>query len=306
MAAASNDIVLYDRRHGCLETEQVCGRSWMDLFYGTAWGRTITAALLCRPYVSRLYGCLQRHPASRRKIAPFVARYGVDLTEAIVPPGGFASFNDFFIRRLTPGARPVDPDPATLIAPADSRLQAFPIANETRLSIKGTAVTVPQLLGLSRLAYPFAGGLCLVFRLAPCDYHRFGYVDTGVQGRVHTVAGALHSVNPLALRHKPDVHCTNYRQWCFVEGELVGTMIQVEVGAMMVGSIVQHRPHGGYCRRGGEKGYFQFGGSTVILVFGPDRVTMDPDILEHSARGRETLVRYGEPVGRTITSPQRS
>ena len=74
-------------------------------------------------------------------------------------------------------------------------------------------------------------------------------------------------------------------------------MIMVEVGAMMVGSVVQHQPHGGRCRRGQEKGYFQFGGSTVIILLEPNRVRMDEDILEKSGQGVETLVRYGERVG---------
>lgn len=306
MAGTSADIQLYNRLSGRIETEQVCGKGWMDIFYGRPWGRKITAGLLCRPFVSRLYGRIQQHPASRRNIPRFVEQYGIDLAEAQVPPAGFASFNDFFIRRLEPGARPVDPDVSALISPADSRLQVFSIEKGTRLTIKGAAMTLARLLGLSRLDHPFMGGLCLVFRLAPCDYHRFGYVDAGVQGRVRTIGGPLHSVSPLALKHKPDVHCTNYRHWCFIQSARLGTMIQVEVGAMMVGSIVQHQPLGGPCRRGGEKGYFQFGGSTVILVLEPNRVVVDPDILEHSAMGVETRVYFGERVGRTITFPQRS
>jgi phosphatidylserine decarboxylase len=139
--------------------------------------------------------------------------------------------------------------------------------------------------------------MVLVFRLAPCDYHRFGHVADGVQGAVHSVNGRFHSVNPLATRHKPDVLMTNYRQWCLVQSPLWGTILYLEVGAMMVGSIVQHRPNGGPCFRGQEKGYFQFGGSTVVVVVEPDRITMDADILDHSRRGIETLVRYGEGVG---------
>ena len=77
-------------------------------------------------------------------------------------------------------------------------------------------------------------------------------------------------------------------------------MIQVEVGAMMVGSIVQHQPHGGVCERGQEKGYFQFGGSTVLVIIQPGRTAMDDDILHWSQQGVETMVRYGEAVGRVL------
>ncbi|MBI5550426.1 MAG: phosphatidylserine decarboxylase [Desulfobacterales bacterium] len=298
----ADDILIYNRITRRIDVERVYGSQWMTLFYGRPWGRAITNRLLCRHPLSRLYGAIQRSGLSRGNIAAFIAQYGIDLGEAIVPPGGFASFNDFFIRRLTPAARPVDPDPTALIAPADSRLQLFAIENHTRLTIKGASMTLPQLLGCPALDQGFEGGQCLVFRLAPCDYHRFGYVDDGRQGPVHAIDGPLHSVSPLSLRHKPDVHATNYRHWCLVQSPRLGTLIQIEVGAMMVGSIVQNLPQGGPCRRGQEKGYFQFGGSTVIVILPPGRAVIDADIAEYSSQGIETLVRYGERVGSILTA----
>ena len=293
-------IRLYNRRTGRVETEEVYGRRFVDLCYGTSWGRRITAHLLVHVAVSRLYGRLQMDPRSRRQIGPFIAKYRIDLSEVLVPRGGFHCFNDFFIRRLRPGARPVSTDPHALVSPADSRLQVFQIQPDTRLNIKGTPMTLPALLGLSGLDPGFEGGLCLCYRLAPCDYHRFGYVDDGLQGTVHTIRGPLHSVNPLATMHKPDILSTNYRQWCWVQSLHFGTLIQVEVGALLVGSIVQQQPKGGPCLRGQEKGYFQFGGSTVVLIVEPERVAMDADIMAQSAQGIETLVRYGETVGRAM------
>ncbi len=293
----SDPITLYNRRTGLTETEQVCGKKWMDLFYGTAWGRVLTHRLLSGHMVSRLYGLIQSSSFTRSQIKPFVEQYGLDLNEAIVPPAGFASFNDFFIRALKPSARPLATNSMALISPADSRLQAFRIEGNPRLMIKGTPATLPQLLGLPALDPGYEGGLALIFRLAPSDYHRFGYVDNGVQGPVQIVKGPLHSVSPLALRHKPDIHCTNYRHWCYIRTQQMGTIIQVEVGAMMVGSIVQNQPNGGYCRRGMEKGLFQFGGSTVIIIIEPNRIDMDADVVEYSARGIETIVRFGEQVG---------
>jgi phosphatidylserine decarboxylase len=298
------EILIYNRHSGQSEVEQVYGRKWMDLFYGTPWGRALTALLLCRHPLSKLYGAMQQSRWSLRTIQPFIHTYGIDMREVEVPEGGFGSFNDFFIRRLKSEARPVAFEPAALISPADSRLQVFTIEKETRLTIKGAAMTLPQLLGRPSLDTIYEGGLCLIFRLAPCDYHRFHYVDGGVQGPVQTLKGPLHSVSPLALRHRPQVHRTNFRQWCAIRSPHLGALIQVEVGAMMVGSIVQHQPNGGYCRRGLEKGYFQFGGSTVILIIEPGRVQIDQDILQRSAQGTETLVHYGERVG-TIANPEK-
>lgn len=293
-------IKVYNRRTQAIEIEQVYGRRFMDLCYGTALGRRIEATLLCRPLVSRLYGALQNLPLSRILISRFITQYGIDLREVLVPPGGFRSFNSFFRRRLKPAARTIDSAPYRLIAPADSRLQAFAISEDLSLSIKGLSMTLPQLLGidrLDRLRAALQGGLCLCYRLAPCDYHRFAYIEQGVQTAIKTVQGPLHSVSPLSMRHKPDVLTTNYRQWCLIESPVLGAFIQAEVGAMMVGSIVQHRPHGGPCRRGEEKGYFQFGGSTVLVLLERNRVVMDTDIAHYSTQGIETLVRYGESVG---------
>lgn len=299
MAHRKNDqIKLYNRRSGGVEIEHVYARRWMDLFYGTPLGRRITAQVLCWPPLSVLYGLWQKHPRSRRQIPDFVSQYRVDVSQAVIPDGGFASFNDFFIRRLKPGMRPIDSDPTHLIAPADSRLQVNTLSPDSRLAVKGMRWRLSQLLGTDAFDDEFNGGLCLCFRLAPCDYHRFGYPDDGIQGPVHTLSGRLHSVNPLAMRHKEDILATNYRQWCLVKSERFGTMIQVEVGAMIVGSIVQRRLQGGHCRRGEEKGYFQFGGSTLLLFLKPDRVVMDTDIRDYSSKGIETLVQYGEAVGR--------
>ena len=293
----SMDIRLYNRTTNRIEVERVYGRTVMDLFYGTRPGRWITSTLLCRRWISRLYGRFQDHPLSKRQIAPFIRQYHVDLDQVEIPPKGFTSFNSFFIRRLKADARPIDARPDRLIAPADSRLQIFPIEPDLTLNIKGLWTTLPQLLGTAHVSDRFQGGLCLCFRLAPCDYHRFGYAAEGNQGPVHTIDGPLHSVSPLALRHYKNVLSTNVRQWCFIQSLDLGTLVQIEVGAMMVGSIVQQQPRGGPCRRGQEKGYFQFGGSTVLLIIEPGRVHIDDNIMEWSVKGIETLVSYGESIG---------
>jgi phosphatidylserine decarboxylase len=295
MDARQKAIPLYNRWDNTYETETVYGRRWMDLCYQSPMGRCFTSLLLARRPVSALYGYLQKHPRSRKNIRGFTDQYNVDLTRVITPPGGFESFNDFFIRRLKPGQRPIDPDPRRFISPADSRLQVYNLGTADTIRIKGMNIRLAELLG--RRKPPWHGGTVLVFRLAPCDYHRFGHVADGVQGTVHTVQGNFHSVNPLAVQHKPDILMTNFRQWCFVQSPQWGTLIQVEVGAMMVGSIVQHFPGGGPCRRGKEKGYFQFGGSTVVVAVQSGCLEVDEDIRRHSALGIETRVRFGEAVG---------
>jgi phosphatidylserine decarboxylase len=219
------------------------------------------------------------------------------MDEAAAPTGGFTSFNDFFIRRLKPGSRPLPTDPRALIAPADSRLKAFPLNAQTVINVKADRLTVADLTADAHVARQFSNGICLQFRLAPCDYHRFGYLCDGVQGAVHDVPGRLYSVSPLAMAFRPAIWGKNFRQWCLIESSTLGPVLQIDVGATNVGSIVQHQPAGGPCERGAEKGYFQLGGSTVLIILPPGRVELDPDIVKYSGRGIETLVRYGEKVG---------
>ncbi|MCP4748444.1 MAG: phosphatidylserine decarboxylase [Desulfobacteraceae bacterium] len=291
-------ILVYNRKLKLFESEKVPGRKWMELLYANSIGRRVTCLLLSRRSVSRFYGWLQVRAFSHRQIIPFVESYDIDLKEAVMPAGGFRSFNDFFIRHLKPGARPVNRSPDRFVSPADSRLLVLEITRNFSHQVKGFQMTLPELLGGADIGNNYQGGLCLCFRLAPSDYHRFGYVEDGEQGPVHSQPGMYHSVNPLALRHKPDVLALNFRQWCHIKTKNWGTLIQIEIGAMMVGSIIQHNCSGGPVRRGEEKGYFQFGGSTVLVIVKPDRVIIDEDIMRHSAKGIETRVRYGEAIGK--------
>lgn len=297
-APKTDEIRLYNRQTQTLETEQVPGGSLLAFFYGRPWARVVARCVWSRVLFSRLYGWIFHQRFSRRQIDRFVVQNRIDMSEVQVPDQGFQTFNDFFIRRLKPGARPIANDPRALVSPADSRLKVFQLQNNTILHIKGVSLTMAQLLGTATLADQFADGLCLQYRLAPRDYHRFGYIEDGVQSPVRTVGGRLYSVSPLALRHMPAIWGENHRHWCIIKTRSLGAILQIEVGATVVGSIVQHRFDGGYCARGEEKGYFQMGGSTVLIILQPDRVKIDDDIRTNSSKDIETLVRYGETVGR--------
>ncbi len=299
-ASPADEVRLYNRQTQKIETEQVPGGSFLTFFYGRTWGRWVARRVWSRILFSRLYGWIFHQRVSRRQIDRFVLQHRIDMSEVQVPEEGFHTFNDFFIRRLKPGSRPIANDPSALICPADSRLKVFQLQNDTILHIKEVSLTVTQLLDGETLPDQFADGLCLQYRLAPRDYHRFGYVEDGIQSPVRVVGGRLYSVSPLALRHMPGIWAENHRHWCIIETRTMGPILQIEVGATVVGSIIQHRLQGGYCARGKEKGYFQMGGSTVLIIIPSNRVEIDKDILTHSNKNIETLVRYGETVGRIL------
>ena len=285
-----------DRRSGEVREEVVLGEAFVRYVYERALGRALRRTILTRPLFSKAYGRWQSSRFSRRSIAPVVRDLAIDMEDYETPPGGFVHFNDFFTRKLRPGARPIDPDPRRLVSPADGRTFAYvDVRGDTLLPAKGRHVSLRDLLRDETEARRFAHGTVLIVRLCPSDYHRFHFPCAGVSGRSRTLAGPLESVNPRALERGRAILDTNQRDVTYVDSPTFGRVAYLEIGAMCVGSIVQS-----YCPgpidAGAEKGYFQFGGSTVILVLEPGRVAIDADLVESTRRGLETLVHMGEGI----------
>lgn len=287
-------LLVRDRASGRLVPERVFGQGGLRFLYGTRRGGLLTWLLAARRPMSALYGRLQRAGRSRGQIERFAARLGIDPAEAEKTLGEYACLDEFFARRLRPGARPVDPDPAHVVSPADGRAlawEAFPPA----LTVKRSRVSLAALVDEPALAAEFAGGPTLLVRLAPADYHRFHFPAEGVCGATRVLAGGLHSVHPIALAAgAPSL--LNARTVTRLESDGFGPLLLIEVGAMLVGTIEQtYAP--GRVARGAEKGTFHFGGSTVLVLARAGRVRWDDDLLASTADGIETLVRMGTRVG---------
>ena len=134
----------------------------------------------------------------------------------------------------------------------------------------------------------------LVFRLCVDDYHRYSYIDSGYQEENNHIKGVLHTVRPIATNNL-NVFTQNEREWVVLHTKNFGDVIEIEVGALMVGKIVNE--HSNYeFRKGEEKGYFKFGASTIILII--NNIDIDDDILLNSANDIETIVKLGEKIGR--------
>lgn len=282
-----------DRATGRLFAERVFGEGQLGFLYGTRRGRALLRLIATRSF-SALYGLGARSGRSRARIAGFVESLGIDPSEAERPLAEYRTLDEFFTRRLRPGARPVDEDPDHLVSPADGRALAWEALPE-RIEVKGSRADLARLLGDRELARRYAGGAGLLVRLAPADYHRFHFPDAGVAGPPRTLGGPLHSVHPIALAAgAPSL--LNRRVVTRLESRGFGPVLLVEVGALVVGTIVQtHAP--GPVARGQEKGTFRFGGSTVIALLEPGRVRWDEDLLASTREGVETLVRMGTRVG---------
>ncbi len=262
--------------------------------YGSALGRALLKPLTARS-VSRFCGKLLDTGASKVLIPLFIRKAGIDTDDYDL--SDIKSFNDFFRRPLKPGRRSVDPDPAALVAPCDGLLTAYAITEGTVLPVKQSSYTVASLLRDEALAEEFDGGLCLVYRLCVDNFHRYCWFDGGVKSESAFIPGVLHTVRPAALAKVP-VFVENCREYCAVDTVSFGKAVQMEVGAMLVGRIENHLTGPGPVSRGEEKGWFSYGGSTVIVLLKKNAAVLREDVIKASARGEETPVRMGEAVGR--------
>lgn len=291
----SDAIRIWNRREKREETELVYGDLGVRLLYGTAPGFALADGLLARKWISRVYGALQSSALSRAKVEPFVRKFGIRMDE--YEPGPFASFNDFFIRKFVPGARAFESSATRMAAPAEARYLAYErVSIDQVFPVKGAHLTPAVLLGSEEKARPFEGGSLLIARLCPVDYHRYHYPDSGKTAEFYTVAGKLHSVNPLALKRSSEIFATNERRVSLLETDHLGRMAYIEVGALCVGKIVQTHPEPGRFERGAEKGYFLFGASTVIVLGEKGAWRPDADLLEQTAQRRETYIRLGDGI----------
>lgn len=293
-------IQLYDRGAKSLVNENAYKAEGLHFLYHTRRGRMLTGTVLKKRFISAAYGRYMKTKASLKKIPGFIKHYQIDLAEIKRPLHSFVSFNDFFIRELKPQARPMDTDPQHLISPADARLLAFKIDESLQLPVKGFWYNLEQLVDDKQLAADYTGGWCLIYRLAPSDYHRYHYIDDGYQEKVTVINGPLHSVNPIALRSVDHILATNYRELTVMHTANFGDVVHIEVGALFVGKVVQRYNGAHKFKRGEEKGWFEFGGSTVIQLFKADTIRPDSDILEYSGKGIETLVKLNERVGEHV------
>ena len=263
----------------------------VNFLYRTVPGRCLLQ-LLIRPGVSKAMGAFLDTALSRHLVKPFVKVTRLDLSD--YPERTYNSFNDFFTRRIKDGRRTVDSASNALIAPCDGKLTAYPITAEGLFDIKHSVYSVADLLRDESLAAEFEGGTCLIFRLTPDDFHRYSFMDDGRILETKTLPGVLHTVRPIAFRRYP-VFSENAREYAVLETANFGKVIQMEVGALFVGRIVNH-PLTAFTR-GQEKGKFEFGGSTVILLLQKAAADIDGELLENTRQGLESIVRLGNRIG---------
>lgn len=288
--------------------ESVMGDGALRFAYETALGRTLWPVLFGSKFLSALMGAYYDSRLSRRAIRALAAIPGCRADEAERPLAAYRSFNDFFTRRLKPGARPLGEQ---IVSPADGRLRLYlDAAADDPFPLKGATKSLRDVCGGdlppgadedAPARYDIA-----VIRLAPVDYHRFHFpCDCAKASATQIIPGRYHSVNPIALVRYPDIYADNERHVTRYD-TVFGDMWIIEVGAFGVGTIIQTAPDAPGAkyqllhRKGDEKGYFKFGGSTVIVVTAAGKIRYDKDLVRHSSDGYEVRVFYGERIARPI------
>ncbi len=296
---ASEPIQYFNRSTGRMETETVYGEGFLRFSYGNPLGQLALHALVKRSVFSRWYGWRMDRAASRAKVAPFIETYGVNVAEFAAAPDSYRTFNEFFFRKLKPEARPIVPDPATAIFPADGRHLGFQdLSQLDGIFVKGAVFDLRKLLGDDTLAEHFRDGAMVMSRLCPVDYHRFHFPVAGVANAPRLINGPLYSVSPIALRKNIHIFSENKRAVTRIESPEFGTVLMLEVGATCVGGFEYTFRPGARVAKGAEKGYFRFGGSSTITLFERGRVRLADDLVAQSSRRTELYARMGDRLGR--------
>lgn len=265
---------------------------FIDKLYGSKIGN-ILLPILISPTVSHVAGRFLDSSISRCLVEPFIKKNHLDLTD--YPKRRYQSFNDFFTRTIQPGKRPLDPDCSRLVSPCDSKLTIFKLQKDSHFTIKGSDYTLETLLRNKKLVQRFCDGYGILLRLSVDDYHRYMYPVSGKKSKNYRIPGVYHTVNPRAAMAR-SIYRENTREYTLIKTENYGTVLMMEIGAMLVGRITNLHDMS-EVKRGQEKGYFEFGGSSIILLMEKNHFLPDEDLILYSRNGEETVVKQGEGIG---------
>lgn len=290
-------ITYIDRSDGKKKIESVYGGGAIAFLYGPSFvGRLLRTLSATLPFVSAFYGWWQRQSWTKSYIKPFIQRFHIDTSEFLDSPDTFRCFNDFFIRKLKPSARPLTAAPFAI--PADGRYYFYQdLSACDGFIVKGKKFSLETLLKDKALAEHYRNGAMVLARLCPTDYHRFHFPCDGTALPPRRINGTLYSVNPYAIKQNINIFTENKRVITEIDSTSYGKVLYIEVGATNVGSIIHtSSANKEYCK-GDEKGYFAFGASALILLFEQGRITFDKDLTEATQQGSEIRCLVGQSMG---------
>lgn len=297
------DIKYFNRVTNRVEIEKVYGDEFIRFLYGKALGKMVGPLVTSRLF-SQAYGYFQDLPSSHRKVRPFIEKFNINIDEyepgtrpALDIRDSYRTFNEFFIRQFKSGKRPWVEEASRMGAFAEARYVGFEAMNDSSTyPVKGYHLRAKDLISNDEIYKDFEGGPLMIARLCPVDYHRYHYPDAGRVIEHFPIRGIYDSVNPIALRMKGEIFIKNERYCSILETKNFGKLAFIEVGATCVGRIVQSHQWSDEFKRGEEKGYFLFGGSTVIVLGQKGVWKPSLDIIENTNKGIETYLHLGDEV----------
>ncbi len=261
--------------------------------YGSVSGRC-ALKILTKPVISELAGIFLDSKLSTFLINPFIKANNLDMSE-YAQGVQYKSYNDFFTREIKSEYRPIDNNSQVFISPCDGRISIYDINEDSSFLIKDTLYNVETITKSKKASNIYKNGKFVIIRLCVDNYHRYCYLDNGHKTKNKAIAGVLHTVNPIANDYF-EIYKENSRECSVLYTENFGRVMQIEVGALMVGRIKNYDEEGSIIK-GTPKGKFEFGGSTICLLVEKDKVIFDKDIIENTNNGYETAIKMGEQIG---------
>ncbi len=284
---------IYDRQKKTFYEEEQFGKRELNFLYYNFFGN-ILLKIFVRPSFSKIFSIYYNSTFSKHKIPSFIKKYNICTEE--YEKSSYLSFNDFFTRKKKEQYIHKITDANVLISPADSKLTVYHITQDLKINVKDNSYTIGELLKDEEFAKDFQNGLCLVFRLGVQDYHRYCHIADGKLIREKKIKGCLHTVSSISYKHK--IFSENKREYQVIQSDRIGIFVQMEVGALLVGEIVNNKNK--TVSIGEEKGYFSFGGSTIIVLIKENTILLDEDILKNALNEIEIKVKYAEKIGEFI------
>ncbi|WP_407371784.1 phosphatidylserine decarboxylase [Carnobacterium sp.] len=283
-------VKVYQRETKSIIEPKEYQAAWLKRLYQTKWGNVLLSTVTS-PLFSIIWTAIDHTRLSKNKIASFVKEY--DITLSNYESEDYNSFAAFFIRKLKAENLQVSPS-NRVCAVAQAKLLVVPIQSNQTFIIKGQKYRLEDILQDRSSADYYEDGTLFIYRLAADDYHRYLASETGTVIHRRKIRGKLHTVREIAQKQF-QLFKENKRAYCLIETKKLGTIMQMEVGALLVGKIY-NQPFDNY-QRGKEKGWFSLGGSTILVAYPKDTVTVDPDIRHYSSLTIETQVTIGEGIG---------
>lgn len=279
-------MIIYDREKKEYYIEEEDKETILNFLYKNTIGRMLLK-IVSHTYFSKLTALYYDSKLSCNRVKKFINKYNIDISTCNNKE--FKTFSEFFERRQN---EKIDKTKEHLISPAHGKIKAYKISDKLTVNIKDSLYKVEDIVKDKRLANKYKNGTLLIIRLSLSDFHNFSFIDDGVLVKQYEIPGELHTIRPISSKYK--VYKRNKRTITVMNTDNFGEVVQVEVGAMLVGKIVNYNKQ--VFKKGEDKGYFAYGGSTIVLLL-KNNVKIDKDILIQSAMTKESKVKLGDKIG---------